>query len=199
MLGFGPIGSAPIGALPEEVTRIAQSSQIIVLAHGALLIPEANVSEGMLVKTYADLWLQLARELGNDWTKAFNLSDREWEEMLAGAFKRDNFDEVILTPRSGDHGRDVIAFRKPMVGSIRILASMKAYSPSNTVPRSHVDEMLGVLTREPGGTKTLIATTSDFAPDLFAAPGLKNLVPGKVELMNGAKLQQWLTALTQNT
>ena len=118
MLGFGPIGSAPIGALPEEVTRIAQSSQIIVLAHGALLIPEANVSEGMLVKTYADLCLQLARELGNDWTKAFNLSDREWEEMLAGAFKRDNFDEVILTPRSGDHGRDVIAFRKPMVGSI---------------------------------------------------------------------------------
>ena len=84
MVGYGPIGSAPIGAMPEEVTKIAQSSKIIVLAHAALLIPEANVPEGMLVKTYADLWLQLARELGNDWTKAFNLSDREWEEMLAG-------------------------------------------------------------------------------------------------------------------
>jgi restriction system protein len=179
-----------------DITAIAESPKIIVLAHGALLIPEANVPEGMLVKTYADLWIQLARELGNDWTKAFNLSDREWEEMLAGAFKRDKFDEVILTPRSGDHGRDVIAFRKPMVGSIRILASMKAYSPNNTVPRSHVDEMLGVLTRESGGTKALIATTSDFAPDLFAAPGLKELVPGKVELMNGAKLQKWLKTLT---
>ena len=190
LLGSGPIGSAPIGAPTEGVTKIAQGSKIIVLAHGALLIPEANVPEGMLVKTYADLWLHLARELGNDWTKAFNLSDREWEEMLAGAFKRDKFDEVILTPRSGDHGRDVIVFRKPMVGSIRILASMKAYSPRNTVPHSHVDEMLGVLTRESGGTKVLIAMTADFAPDLFAAPGLKELVPGRVELMNGAKLQQ---------
>jgi len=195
----GQRAAALAGATLGAVTAIAQSSKIIVLAHGALLIPEAKVPEGILVKTYADVWLQLARELGNDWTKAFNLSDREWEEMLAGAFKRDKFDEVILTPRSGDHGRDVIAFRKPMVGSIRILASMKAYSPSNTVPRSHVDEMLGVLTREPGGTKALIATTSDFAPDLFAAPGLKQLVHGKVELMNGAKLQQWLKELIQDS
>jgi restriction system protein len=141
-------GVAAVTAVGELVIKVEQSSKIIVLAHGALLIPEADVPEGMLVKTYADLWLQLARELGNDWTKAFNLSDREWEEMLAGAFKRDKFDEVILTPRSGDHGRDVIAFKKPMVGSIRILASMKAYSPGKTVPRSHVDEMLGVLTSQ---------------------------------------------------
>jgi len=37
------------------------------------------------------------------------MSSRHWEEMIAAAFHEAKFDEVILTPQSGDHGRDVIA------------------------------------------------------------------------------------------
>ena len=52
----------------------------------------------------------------------------KWEELIAAAFDRSGYDEVILTPRSGDHGRDVIAIKKG-IGTVRIIDSVKAYKP----------------------------------------------------------------------
>jgi HJR/Mrr/RecB family endonuclease len=40
---------------------------------------------------------------------AFKMPWERLEELVAGAYKRAGFEEVTLTPRSGDHGRDVIA------------------------------------------------------------------------------------------
>jgi len=34
--------------------------------------------------------------------------------MIAGVYKESGFDEVTLTPRSGDFGRDVIAIKKKL-------------------------------------------------------------------------------------
>ena len=60
-------------------------------------------------------------------------SAEKWEEMIAGAYSRAGFDEVILTPRSGDYGRDVIAIRKG-IGCIKIIGSVKAYKPGHWCP-----------------------------------------------------------------
>jgi hypothetical protein len=38
--------------------------------------------------------------------------------------KKAGFEEVILTPRSGDHGRDVIATKKAL-GTIRVIDQVK--------------------------------------------------------------------------
>jgi restriction system protein len=54
------------------------------------------------------------------------------KEIIAGAYHRSGFDEVILTPRSGDHGRDVIAIKKG-IGSIRVIDQVKAYKPGHLV------------------------------------------------------------------
>ncbi|XIA67643.1 restriction endonuclease [Bradyrhizobium sp. TZ2] len=93
----------------------------------------------------------MARQLGTDWSKAFELSPRQWEEMLAGAFAKDGY-QVTLTPRTGDRGRDVIAV-KGGIGSMRILGSMKKYAPGNLVTREHVHEMFGVVSTDLGATK----------------------------------------------
>jgi restriction system protein len=114
--------------------------------------------------------------------------------MLAGAMSADGY-EVTLTPRSGDHGRDVIAV-KHGVGCIRILGSMKAYAPNRLVDRAHVHEMLGVLATEANVSKGIIATTSDFAPRIEEAPGMKNVLPYRLELINGTHLQRWLADLS---
>jgi restriction system protein len=59
---------------------------------------------------------------------AFEIPPHQWEEITAGAYKRASFDDVTLTPRSGDHGRDVIAIKKAL-GFVRIIDQVKAYKP----------------------------------------------------------------------
>jgi restriction system protein len=81
---------------------------------------------------------------------------------------------------------------------MRMLGSMKAYGPDHLVPREHVHEVLGVVETE-RATKGMIVTTSDFAPELFDAPGLAAVIPNRLELMNGIQLQEWLRGLTSRS
>jgi restriction system protein len=197
MLGFGPLGGTALGAIPLVIRdQIEKARRIVSLTGGGLIVPEKTDSEGILVKSYGTAWLEIARILGQDWSAAFQIDDRRWEEILAGAFDKDGF-KVTLTPRSGDHGRDVIAIRSG-VGCIRLLGSMKALGPDYVVTREHVHEMLGVVTAEQA-TKALIATTTDFAPRILEAPGLAKAIPFRVELMNGERLQQWLKELVESS
>jgi restriction system protein len=74
---------------------------------------------------------------------------------------------------------------------------MKAYAPDHLVDRAHMYEMIGVVTTEGNVSKGIIATTSDFAPRIMEAPGIKQLVPYRLELINGSHLQRWLTKLSK--
>lgn len=60
-----------------------------------------------------------------------------WEEIIAGAYQKAGFDEVTLTSRSGDFGRDVIAVKHGL-GTIRIIDQVKAYSPNRLVTADDV-------------------------------------------------------------
>jgi len=190
--GFGRLGASR----RATIATIAQAVDIVTLALSGLLIPERPTFEGVLIKSYAAVWIEVARQLGNDWALAHQLTDRQWEEMLAGALDKDGY-QVTLTSRSNDHGRDVIAV-KPDAGCLRILGSMKAYAPHRLVPREHVHEMLGVITAE-GASKAIIATTSGFAPRILDAPNLKSFIPDRIQLIDGPHLQQWLADLSAET
>jgi restriction system protein len=196
MLGFGAIGESPLGALPSRVIeQIRSGGNVATLTISGLIVPAGQDAEGVLVKSYGALWLEMARQLGSDWTKALALSPRQWEEMLAGAFDKEGY-QVTLTPSSGDRGRDIIAVRDG-IGSMRILGSMKRYAPDNLVTRAHVHEMFGVVNSDLGATKGIIATTSDFAPQLLSDPGLAKAIPYRLQLMNGSQLQDWLKELVK--
>jgi hypothetical protein len=54
-----------------------------------------------------------------------------------GAYKKVGFEEVILMPRSGDYGRDVIAIKKGL-GLGLIIDQVKAYNPSHLVNANDV-------------------------------------------------------------
>jgi len=118
------------------------------LSVASVIIPERRVTEGVLVKATSLVWAGIIEQLQKDWTKAFEIPPRVWEEIIAGAFLKAGFDEVILTPRSNDHGRDVIAVRKG-VGSIRILDSVKAYGPGHLVTKEEVHALMGVVALDP--------------------------------------------------
>jgi restriction system protein len=191
--GFGKLGAST--PRKRAIDSLSNATNIASLTLNALIVPERKTSEGLLIKSYAAVWVEIAQRLGEDWNLAFQLNDRQWEEMLAGAMSAGGY-EVTLTPRSGDHGRDVIAV-KHGIGCVRILGSMKAYAPNRLVDRAHVHEMLGILTAEANVSKGIIATTSDFAPRIEEAPGIKGVFPHRLELINGLRLQRWLTDLAE--
>lgn len=162
----------------------------------SIIEPVGKSDEGELIRAQSVPFLELSRLLEDDWSKLSQISSREWEEIIAAAFDREGFDEVILTPRSGDHGRDVIAVRHG-VGSIRIIDSVKAYKPGHLVSYDDVRSLAGVLSTDHKASKGIITTTSDFPPEILKDPFLAPLLPYRLELMNGKALVKWLEKLAK--
>jgi restriction endonuclease Mrr len=170
-------------------------------AEAAILVqvvvePYGKTKDGQLVRAVEIPWRAIVDLLKNDWKEAFKISPRTWEELIAAAFDKDGYDEVTLTPRSGDHGRDVIAVRKG-VGCIRIIDSVKAYKPGHLVKHDDVRALAGVLSTDHKSSKGILTTTSDFAPGIIKDPYIKPLIPYRLELMNGTKLREWLASLAK--
>ena len=91
------------------------------------------------------------------------LSDREFEEFTAELLRQVGFDNVLLTPRSGDGGRDVVAARQ--VNGIPLLFAFecKRYAENNKIGPALLRGLLGTVTH--GATKAnigVLVTTSTF-------------------------------------
>jgi restriction system protein len=194
-LGSAPIGALPLGAAPalrQEVSKIAQSASLLLQA---VIVPGTRTSEGRLIEAVIEPWFEIIALLQNDPNIAFQLSSQKWEEMVAGIYKASGFDEVILTPRSGDRGRDVIATIKG-VGFIRVIDSVKAYKPPHRVEYDDVRALIGVIQGD-GASKGFLTTTSDFAPNMMKDPLITRWIPSQLELVNGTALLARLQALAQ--
>jgi restriction system protein len=171
----------------------------MVAAETALLVqgivePYGSTPDGELVRALAIPWRAITELLKQDWMEAYKIPARVWEEIIAAAFDRDGYDQVTLTPRSGDFGRDVIAVKNG-VGCVRIIDSVKAYKPGHLVKHDDVRALAGVLLGE-HNSKGIITTTSDFAPGIVKDKILAPLMPFRLELMNGTALREWLTKLS---
>jgi restriction system protein len=153
-----------------------------------------RTTEGHLISGIAIPWIEIIRHLQRDPAFLYQIPWRRLEEVIAGAYEREGWPEVILTPPSGDGGRDVIA-SKPGVGSIRILDQVKAYRPGRVVDANDVRAMLGVLEAEQNVSKGLVTTTSAFAPGIESDQRLARFMPYRLELKNGKQLLSWLTSL----
>lgn len=165
----------------------------ILLVQG-LLDAVGTTEYGKLVRAVTVPWQAIVTALKNDWSKAYQIPPEKWEEIVAAAFDKAGYDEVVLTPRSGDHGRDVVAMKRG-VGTIRIIDSVKAYKPGHRVRYDDVRALAGVLLGDQQASKGIVTTTSTFAPGIVNDPFLKPLIPYRLELMDGQQLQRWLEKL----
>jgi restriction system protein len=180
-------------ATAEKIGDLAAHASLTI---SGLIVPEGNTRQGTLVLSTSAVWAEIATRLSFNWDDAFRLSSDQWEELIAGAFKKAGYDEVTLTPRSGDHGRDVIAIKKG-IGCIKILGSVKAYAPDHLVEYDHVRALLGLLSGERDASKGIITTTSDFPPKIGDDPFIAPFLPTRLELLNGKELQHWLARLSR--
>ena len=168
----------------------------IALSISSVIIPGSKTAEGTLVAATSAVWMEIINRLESNWSIAYQLPPERWEELVATAFHKDGFDEVTLTPRSGDQGRDVIAIKKG-VGAIKVVGSVKAYGAGKLVRYDDVRALLGVLAGEHDASKGMVATTSDFPAKLSEARFIKPFLPYRLELMNGAQLRRWLLSVVR--
>jgi Restriction endonuclease len=166
------------------------------LSVSSIIIPEKKLDTGVLIASTSIVWAEIVNKLRDDWSLAQSIPPRVWEEIIAGAFYKAGFNEVILTPRSGDHGRDVIAV-KHGVGCIKIIDSVKAYKADHLVGYDDVRALLGVLSGEQDASKGIITTTSGFPPNIAKDPYIAKFMPTRLELMDGQALQSWLAELSK--
>lgn len=151
-----------------------------------------KITDGNLIISVAPAWDEIIAILEKDPDAAFKIDARKWEEIIAGAYRKAGFDEVILTPRSGDLGRDVIAVKRGY-WSIRVIDQVKAHKPGHIVPANDVRALLGVLQADRNATKGIVTTTSDFAPKIATDPFIAPFMPHRLELVNGVELITRLT------
>jgi restriction system protein len=162
----------------------------------ALLDLGGNTDHGRLVRAVAVPWFEIVKMIQQDPAGVYQIDWRKWEEIIAGAYTRAGFDEVILTPRSGDGGKDIIAVKKG-TGSIRIFDQVKAYTPPHLVDADEVRAMLGVITGHQNVSKGIITTTSEFAPRVAYDPAIAPYIPYRLELKPRTVLLEWLTELSK--
>jgi restriction system protein len=194
----GKAGSftAEVRSLIYEI-RLLPSEERLPSKVGALvksiIVANDKTSEGRLVAAASIPWFDIIRILRNDPSAAFQIPPYKWEEIVAGAYHKAGFHEVIITPRSKDRGRDVIATMRGL-GSIRIIDQVKAYRIGRLVTANDVRALYGVLIAD-GASKGFLTTTSDFAPQLVSDPLLSPLIPSRIELVNGQRLLSRLETL----
>jgi restriction system protein len=168
-----------------------------ILLQAAVVSVGGSTTEGDLIVGVAIPWFEIIRHLQRDPEFLYKIHWRKVEELIAGAYEREGWQDVILTPRSRDGGRDVIASKRGL-GSIRILDQVKAYKPGHLVDADEVRAMLGVLEAEQNVSKGLVTTTSSFAPGVETDSRLARFMPYRLELKNGSELLRWLTSLLED-
>jgi restriction system protein len=181
-------------------TKAELSGTLTVFSSASLLlqsviVPGRKTAEGQLIEAIALPWFEIIELLKKDPSIAYKLSPRKWEEIIAGAYKMAGFDEVTLTPRSGDYGRDVVAVKRGL-GVVRVIDQVKAYKPDHLVTADDVRALMGVLHGE-DASKGFLTTTSDFAPKLQEDPLIIPFIPSRLELINGKTLLRRLEELAK--
>jgi len=191
----------------SEVITISDSAQVELTGHAPTVVvslPEVLFSalvekgdrtgEGDLIIAVTPVFRRFLRELERDPNALYKLDSRQFEELIAGAYNEDGC-HVVLTPRSGDGGRDVIATRSDF-GTIRVLDQVKLYRPHRVVEADDVRALYGVLGNDLGASKGIVTTTSRFAPGVYKE--FERQIPGRITLRDGEQLRDWLHRINKS-
>jgi restriction system protein len=184
-VGTGSVGPVHV---PED--------DFLVVVTQTVIVPYDKTSEGQLIRSATLPLMAIIRKILEDPSRMYEISPRKWEEIIAAAYDESRqFDEVTLTPPSGDRGRDVIAVKRGF-GSVRLIESVKRNKPGHVVTAEEVQALLGVLHGDPQASKGIVSTTWEFAPRIKENPHITQYLPHRLELVNGTDLVRRLAEYT---
>jgi len=159
---------------------------------GVIVEKIGDHDDGQLVRLVAPAWWALEELLQQNPELLFQLGDRKFEELIANKYELLGF-RPILTPRSGDHGVDVIAESKEGP-RVRIFDQAKRYSRGHLVRANDVRAAMGTWAFS-DATQAVVTTTSDFAPRIGDDPYISNAMARGLRLINGPTLLEQLAEL----
>ncbi|SLN67009.1 Restriction endonuclease [Roseovarius albus] len=193
-LGLGLSNSNPPAVTKETLESL--SHELILPME--LLSVVGEVDDGRIVNALINPWQTIFEQLEQNPNLLYEFSKnhRKFEEFIAGAYENAGFDKVVLTPASGDLGRDVIAEKHGLV-TIRVLDQCKAFSKGRLVSANDVRAMMGTFYREPRASRAVVSTTSDFAPGIWQE--WKDHIGNDLELRNGTNLIEWMKQFKLNS
>jgi restriction system protein len=167
-----------------------------VLLSRAVINPYEPSAEGHLIWSITAPLRSIIERIMKDPSLMYEVDPRKWEEIVAATYDESGlFDEVTLTPRSGDRGRDVIAVKNGF-GSVRLIESVKRHTPGTKTTAEEVQALLGVLLSDPQASKGIVSTTWEFAPMIWENPQITQYIPHRLELLNRADLLKRLAEYT---
>jgi restriction system protein len=177
-----------------------EKTKFELLLQTQILKIEKNTNEGSIISAVSIPWFAIynALERYPDLLYSFSKSPEKFEEFIASSYEREGWNRVILTPRSGDGGRDVIAEKRGF-GSIRILDQCKAFSKGHLVGQNDVRAIIGVLNSDSNASKAVLTTTSNFAPGVLSDSKIQQFVPYRLELRDGSEVMKWLSKIRDNS
>jgi restriction system protein len=178
-------GNAAVTA-SATLTELPRDNELLLQA---FVTYGPKTPEGVIIEAVTTPWFAILKELERTPNFVSLLDWRQWEEFIAGAYELQGW-QVVLTPRSNDKGKDIIATRDDL--SIRVFDQVKAYSLGRRVDLAEVDAMLGTLSRDLNVSQGIITTTAEFAPGVYDAPGIRSLMPYRLRLRDGKGLLEWM-------
>jgi restriction system protein len=194
----GSVGDVTVSmAFPPDVSEEPSGGLAPEVLVGVSLVDVQSdrTDDGQIILAVTPMWTRILDEMARDPNALYRLlKPRQFEEFIAGAYEEEGCD-VTLTPRSGDGGRDIIAWRADF-GGIRILDQVKLLRPGRRVKAEEVRALYGVFARDEGATKAIFTTTSRFAPGIEKE--FKDLIPNRLVLRNGQSLREQLAQLRAN-
>lgn len=162
-----------------------------VLLQTAVVELGAKTDEGHLVQAVTLPWFEIVSRVEKDPDFLYQIPWRTLEEVVAGAYDRAGWEEVTITPRSGDRGRDVIAVKRGSC-ALRVIDQVKAYSSARKVTANDLYALLGVLSGDANVSKGFVTTTAEFAPRILEDKAIRSFIPNRLQLRNGVDLRSWL-------
>ncbi len=189
-LGFGAIGEFAISEVPTLQISLPRTTPGILMQLQFVELGE-KTHEGTLIRACDLPWAAVVELLQKDdeLVKLLAQNPRKFEELIAAYYQRDGF-EVVLTPRSGDYGRDIIATMRGKY-QVRFLEQVKAYSPSTPVTHDDIRAAIGVLHADSNASKIIVTTTSRFQPKVRNSPQFAPYVPYRLLLRDRDDLIEW--------
>jgi restriction system protein len=198
MLGRRPFSTSPPGgSYSSAYSSGFDTARLPGLLSQAVIIPYEKTSEGHLIRASTIPLAAIIERIIKEPSLMYEFDPRKWEEIIAASYAESGlFDEVTLTPRSGDRGRDVIAVKHGF-GSVRLIESVKRYRPGQKTTAEEVQALLGVLHSDPQASKGIVSTTWEFAPMIRKNPSITQYIPHRLELVDGTDLIRRLEEYTR--
>lgn len=148
-----------------------------------------------LITEVSDYWHVVAEEIIKDPSTMFLLPPRKLEEFVAGALKRHGFEEVVLTPPSGDEGIDVVARRGGMYPQ-SVAVSVKAHREGKQVGYDDIRALIGALEMS-NFTNGQLVTTGILPPRILLDDLIRPYLGQRVQLTTKDGILAWIRSLKQ--